>query len=280
MDGAVVAAGAVPYLTALFQNAAGELWADRTRRAEQTLQSAGEASGLPPDEFAALTVQSARTRYLTDAAIQAAADTFWPPGVRALGRALAAGLIQAEDAVIDIPKMVLPAMTEMVASHLQLLDLLVMCRWDNSMAGHGAERIDAPDQAYLAHQKSEWTIRQMNAALPSLEPVLGSLIAALERHGLIEQNDPTAEALTKFSETIRKETNRNNPPGRKVGLGHVQQQPPVLNSIQASQVVPPRSWSPTELGKQVLGYYELAAEADNRSSPSQEVRRSSSPDPD
>src|SRR5689334_8336742 len=100
MDGAVVAAGAVPYLTALFQNAAGELWADRTRRVEQTLQSAGQASGLPPDEFAALTVQSARTRFLTDAAIQAAADTFWPPGVCALGRALAAGLIQAEDAVI------------------------------------------------------------------------------------------------------------------------------------------------------------------------------------
>lgn len=88
-------------------------------------------------------------------AIQAAADTSWPPGVRALGKALAAGLVQADDATIDIPTMILPAMTQMVASHLQLLDLMVMCRWDNSVAGRGAQRIDAPDTAHLAHIKSE-----------------------------------------------------------------------------------------------------------------------------
>ena len=87
------------------------------------------------------------------------------------------------------------------------------------------------------------------------------MIGALQRHGLIEQNDSTAEALTKFSETLRDETNRRNPPGRKVGFGHVQQPPPLINSIQAQQVAPPRSWSPTDLGKQVLGYYELAAES-------------------
>jgi hypothetical protein len=100
----------------------------------------------------------------------------------------------------------------------------------------------------------------MKAALPSLEPVLGSVIGTLERHGLIEQNDSTAEALIKFSQAIRDETNRKNPPGRKIGLGHMQQQPPVLNFIQAQQVAPLQTWSPTDLGKQVLGYYELAGE--------------------
>ena len=275
--GAALGAAAAPYLTALIQRSVDELRADRSCRAEQMLQSAGEATGLPPDQLSELASRSPRTRFLTDAAIRAAADTFWPPGVRALGRALAAGLIQAEDAVIDIPKMVLPAMTEMVASHLQLLDLLVMCRWDGSMAGHGAQRIDTPGTAYLAHTKGEWTARQMKAALPSLEPVLGSLIGALERHGLIEQNDSTPEALTKFSELIRKETNRNSPPGRQVGLGHVQQQPPVLNPIQAKQVAPPLSWSPTDLGEQVLGYYELAAETGNEISQPQAASQTNAP---
>jgi hypothetical protein len=265
--GAAIGAAAAPYLAALIEKSADELQADRTSRAEEMLRAAGDAAGLSPDQFAEQVSRSPRTRFLTAAAIQAAADTFWPPSVRALGRALAEGLVQAEDTAIDIPKMILPAMTQMVAPHLQLLDLMVMCRWDNSMAGRGAQRIDAPATAHLAHIKSEWTARQMKAALTPLEPVLQSVIGTLERHGLIEQNDSTPEALTKFSQAIRDETARKNPPGRKVGLGHIQQQPPVLNPIQAQRVAPPPSWSPTDLGKQVLGYYELAAEAGELISP-------------
>jgi hypothetical protein len=60
--------------------------------------------------------------------------------------------------------------------------------------------------------------------------------------------------------TSFREDQRRYLPGRKVGLGHVQQ-PPVINSIQARRIAPPPSWSPTALGEQVLGYYELAAEA-------------------
>ncbi len=278
VGGAVMGAAAVPYLTALFQRSADELRTDQTSRVEEMLQTAGEAAGLPPDQFAERAGRSPRTRFLANAAIQAAADTFWPPGVRALGRALAAGLVQAEDATIDIPKMVLPAMTEMVASHLQLLDLMVMCRWNGSVGARGgAERIDTPATGYLAHAKSEWTAGHMKTALPSLEPVLGSLIGAMERHGLIQQNDYTAKALTKFSEVFQKETNRTNPPGRKVGLGQVQQQPPVINSMQAGQIAPPPAWSPTALGEQVLGYYELAAEADNQILPPQAGGQPSSP---
>jgi hypothetical protein len=68
--------------------------------------------------------------------------------VHALGRALAAGLVQAEDAMIDIPKMVLPAMTEMVAPHRQLLNLMIMSRWDRSP---GPPR---PDRAERLHRGS------------------------------------------------------------------------------------------------------------------------------
>jgi hypothetical protein len=246
--GAAIGGAAAPFLIALFQKAADELWADRTGRAEEMLRSAGEAAGMDPHQFADQARQSPRTRFLSESAIQAAADTYWPPGVRALGRALAAGLIQAEDAIIDIPKMVLPAMTEMVAPHVQLLDLLVMCRWDGSLQREGVRgprRIDSPHDEYLAHIKSEWTAGQMSAAAPSLAPVLGSVIGALERHGLIKQNDSTAEALTKYSKAIQRRPAKSRS---------------VINSIEAERIAPPPSWSPTALGEQVLGYYELAAE--------------------
>jgi hypothetical protein len=248
--GAAIGGAAAPFLVALFQKSANELWADRAGRAAEALRSAGEAAGLDPDQLAERASQSARTRFLSDAAIQAAADTYWPPGVRALGRALAAGLIQAEDTIIDIPKMVLPAMTDMVAPHVQLLDLLVMCRWDGALLREGpvgVRRIDAPGNEHLAHIKSKWTAGQMTAALPSLAPVLGSVIGVLDRHGLIEQNDSTAEALTKYSAEVRR---------RDVG-----RQPRAISSLDATRITPLPSWSPTALGEQVLGYYELAAAA-------------------
>ena len=106
--GAAIGAGAGPFLAALFGKVADELFADRTARAEEALRSAGEAAGLTPEQLAERAGQSQRTRFLSEAAIQAAADTYWPPGVCALGKALAAGLIQADDAMIDIPKMVFP----------------------------------------------------------------------------------------------------------------------------------------------------------------------------
>lgn len=257
--GAAIAGAAAPYLAAFFQWTLNALRAaDRAGRIGEMLQSAGEERGLPAEQLAELASRSPRTRFMTEAAIQAAADTYWPGGVRAIGKALAAGYIQAEDSLIDIPKMVLPAMTEMIASHVQVLDLLVMCRWDRMVTRRGVLRIDVPANAHLARIKSDWTAQEMKAALPSLGPVLGSVIGTLERYGLIERNDTTAETLAKFSEATRGEAARVNPPGRKVGLGYVQTPPPVLDSITAQQIAPPPSWSPTELGRQVLAYYELA----------------------
>jgi hypothetical protein len=253
--GAMIGGYSVPYLTRWFQMSARELLGDQAGRAEEMLGVAGEASGLGSDEFAERTSHSLRARFLTDAAIRAAADTLWPVGVRALGRALADGLIQADAAVVDIPKMVLPAMCEMCAPHVRLLDLLVMCRWDRLVTERGALRVDPTD-----NEHSEWTVLEMKAALPSLEPVLGSVLATLERYGLIEQNDSTAEALAKFSEALRTESDRNNP-AASMGLGNIRQYSPVIDSTLAQQIAPEPNWSPTALGEQVLGYYDLAADA-------------------
>jgi len=104
----------------------------------------------------------------------------------------------------------------------------------------------------------------MKAALPSLEPILGSVIGALDRYGLVERNESTAEALTKYSEAMRRETSRQRSSGIRTGISNVRQpSPPALNPMQASRVVPAPTWSPTELGKQVLAFYELAGLTDN-----------------
>jgi hypothetical protein len=258
MGGMVAGAAGAPYLAWFMRRSLGELFGDRVCREEEALRTAGESSGLPPDEFSELAGRTERTRFLTDSAIRAAADADWPPSVRAIGRALADGLIHADDTIIDILKLVLPAMTEMTASQVQLLDVMIMSRpqWDGRVTR--AERIE--DRPWLAETKTTWSAREITAVLPNLEPVLLALIAGLERRGLIEQNDVTAEALARYSENFRNETNRTNPPGPRTSQPQrTQFAPPALHPIQAQRLTPPQSWSPTRLGEQVLGYYELAA---------------------
>jgi hypothetical protein len=258
-DGVVVGAASAPLLAELFRRTRDEIIGDRVRRAEEMLQSAAESSGLPPDEFAERAARSERTRFLADAAVKAAAETDWPPSVRAIGRALAGGLIGADDTTIDIPKLVLPAMTEITASQVQVLELMVMSRprWDGSKTH--AERVD--DKSLFRETKNKWSAAEITTVHPNLGPALPALLAGLDRRGLIEPNDNTAEALSKYSQNFRSQANRT-PPGALRGAARAQNSPPTLTSAAASRIAGVRTWSPTRLGEQVLGYYELAARPD------------------
>jgi hypothetical protein len=257
VEGAATGAFAVPYLTAFLQNSAGQILGDRIRRVDAMLESAAQAAGLPPYDFAAKASRSERTRFLTEAAMKAAADTDWPPSVRAIGRALNAGLIESDDALIDIPKMVLPAMTNMTASHVQLLDLLVMCRWNWSASGPRFERID--EKPGLERTKSEWSEAEIVGALPALKPVLGALMGGLVRYDLVRSNDSTSEALAKYSQAYKTEADRTN---SRLGRARETFRSPRLGAMEVDRIVGETTWSPTALGKQVLGYYDLAGQAD------------------
>lgn len=92
---------------------------------------AREAGG-EPEELDALIRTSERTRLQAGIAISAATRTGWPAKVRALGRALASGLLAEDDAQIDSEMLILAAMADIEAPHLSLLELLadrVPPRW-------------------------------------------------------------------------------------------------------------------------------------------------------
>jgi len=244
--GAIVAAAATPYTEEFLRMALAEFKPDVQQRVAQMLGASAEASDRDPDELADLISSSERTRLLTTTAMFAAAGTAWPPKVYALGRALADGLFAADDTEINLADLVIPAMTDMERPHLSLLELLV--RWipvetvGSPIMLRAAEdlRLDSGGgTSYIGGRT--WTAHQIGQARPTLRPALTSLIGTLQRHGLADQNDDTPSVLTKFYDEMSRETS-------------------TISKASMSRLTPPSSWSPTELGERVLGYYHLAAE--------------------
>lgn len=149
----MVANAATPYLAVVFQKLVSPLWADRSRRAEKMLETAAESASLTAEQLAECAGQPEETRYLTDKAIQAAADTIWPEGIRAIGRAYAAGLLAKDKPVLDIRLRVLGIMQDLDELHVRLLDLLV--RYQPKYEWDGAEYVAVPYRLAAPHEDSD-----------------------------------------------------------------------------------------------------------------------------
>lgn len=89
-----------------------------------------------------------------------------------------------------------------------------------------------------------------------LRPVMSSLLGTLQRHGLAVQNDNVTEAIQKYSQKLEQETARRIPrPNRSnAGLSPV----PRVSPTAVKNMTPAPSWSPTELGEQVLSRFREA----------------------
>lgn len=247
--GAIAGAAAGPYLQDLASKAWDEFRTDSQRRQADMLRSAAEAAEAGPEELAGLIGKSEQTRLLTATAMAGASRTAWPPQVAALGRALADGLIAADTAQPNIADLVLPAMAEMERLHVSLLELLV--RWvPETVAGRPVRtqvyrdsRTHAGDE-WRADQRI-WSARLIGEVRPPLLPVLTGLIGTLQRHGLAVQHDDTASVLANYS--------------KQFDLAATGMSAALSEAVLKHNITPPPSWSPTELGERVLGYYRLAA---------------------
>jgi hypothetical protein len=213
--GAAIGAGAVPYLTALLQRAGSECINDRIRRVETMAEEAGKGTTLPPDQLADLAGRSERTRHLSEAAIQAAADSFWPPTVRAIGRVYAAGLLASDEADVDLRQRALAAMTDLNRLDVILLDLLVRYEppmvydADTPAVPHILEScqprfLDGGEPRKWVVGQRTWTAAQIAFARPQLQPDLVGAIATLVRHGLAAPNDNAPKALKQLNEDLMK----------------------------------------------------------------------------
>lgn len=267
--GAVVSNTGTPFLAAVFRKAVRPFWEDRPRRAEKMLETAAETAGLTREQLADRAAESEQSRFLTDKAIQAAADTIWPEGVRAIGRAYAAGLLAKDKPVVDVRLRVLGIMTGLDELHVRLLDLLV--RYEPELRHEGLVAVpqrfpsyvnrygggDRPDNPKdWSAGRREWTIRQISAVMPETEQVLASLLGELRENGLAWDNDTAPDAMQRLSDDLAKQVNRQ---AGQIQRGR-QTEPITLQQTTIRAAEP--TWSPTELGEKILGFYAEAGVED------------------
>jgi hypothetical protein len=272
--GAVVGGAAAPYLAAVFQKVVAPLWADRRRRAEKMMETAAETAGLTLEELADRAAESEQTRFLTDKAVQAAADTIWPEGIRAIGRAYAAGLLAKDKPVLDIRLRVLGIMQDLDEMHVRLLDLLV--KYEPEYRHDGLKAIPQRFPSYVNRQgggdrpdnpkvwsvgRRVWATRAISIAIPEMEQVLPSLLGELRESGLAQENDNAPQGIEQLGKKVLEQLNRQ---AGQVRSGQ-RTQPIVLSSVMPnmSQLSEP-TWSPTALGEKILGFYAEAGTEDSQ----------------
>jgi len=248
----------------LVEKALVELRLETRRRAAQMLEAAADDVGCDAERLDQMIGASEQTRLMTGLAIAAAERAPWPPQVVALGRVLADGLIADGDAV-DVAQYALDAMSEMGRLHVRLLDLLVRYQpdWDgrgfravlHRAPSYVPRTLAAPPDAKLIWSVGQrvWKAEMIPVVRPELAEVLAGLAGTLIRHGLAEQTDRTREAMEQLGREFQVQLNEARRAGG-VGLGSPN--PPSIRRIE-------RTWSPTELGEKVLGYY-LEAGASNQ----------------
>lgn len=248
-----MAAGLLPYGAEFFGKILAEFGEDAQRRAREMMTSAADAMECEPHDLTEKAMESEQTRLFTTTATFGAAQTTWPPKVRALGRVLADGLI-AEDDKIETAGMALSAMTEMERPHVSLLELLtchvpvfVEDKWTSTPYHQDSLResgIGQPDGR-------AWQSRAILAIQPNLAPVFRGVIETLVRHGLVFERDRTTEAFRRYSTSLN---------GYMRRLAQRAQHGGTVLPDSPGGPDAPSLWSPTQFGEQVIGYYREAGE--------------------
>jgi hypothetical protein len=249
--GAIAGAALGPLLEPFAQHVWNELHSDAQRRQGEALAAAAEDMGGDPQELERLVLASDGSRLQAGIALSAAARTTWPPKVRALGRALAAGLMATDDARIDTEPLVMAALADVEFPQASLLELLT-CHWPRFTreGGFTAEPFSAPARdasAPWAAGQRIWLERDIGLARPTLRAVLPSLLGTLQRHGLATQSDNPGDPLGRTGRALQQRFISDLADRRRTGAGDPA---PGLGAIEA--YAPAGSWMPTELGEEVL----------------------------
>jgi hypothetical protein len=251
--GAVVGAALGPVLEPWAVRIWEELSADGRRRAEEALAAACEALGCGPDELGERIVASERTRLQAGITITAATRTVWPAKVRVLGRALASGLLAEDDATIETESRILAAMADIEAPELSLLELLGC--WIPSRTRDGEPMMQSrSSDGVLIFPPQSWAEVNVCQFRPNISALFASLIGILQRHGLVSQDDNTAEALARLSRAIRELSARD----QRLNRSRPNPVTTPFTAEHARSLAPAQSWSVTGLGELVLRRYREA----------------------
>jgi hypothetical protein len=150
-----------PLATAIMTAAVQRLGRRRTEHAADTLMDAADAAGLPLGEFMDAAGSDDRRHELFARSMRIAQDTALRDKRRALGHALAAG-VMGDDARIDEEMLFMRAIDDLDEMHIRLLGRM--------------DSLPSPPK---------WTPSSIVSADPGLAAGVGALLGALELHGMI-----------------------------------------------------------------------------------------------
>ena len=128
--------------------------------------------------------------------------------------------------------------------------------------------LDVPDYSRNRSDDGSWQVRDRKwssrliaFARPNLAPVAPSLLGTLQRHGLVVQNDNTAEAIERYARAFEDRFGAQIGQQGRAGATRLSGPPRVPNP---AGLVPEPTWSPTELGEQVyLRFRDAGTALDN-----------------
>ena len=236
------------------------VWAELSARARQRQTDVlfwAIQNGVPVEEMEERINASERTQLLTGFALNAATRTAWEDKLRTLGRSLASGLLAEDNATVDTEQMIISAVTDIEGPQLAMLELLV--RWVPSRTAEGPSiegPLDVPAYSQNGSLDGHWRVYERKwsggriaFARPNLGPIAPSLLGTLQRHGLVAQNDNATKAIENYTREFEKQLARQMGQQTRAGASRLSGAPRVGH---VERLVPPLTWSPTELGEQVF----------------------------
>jgi hypothetical protein len=250
--GVVAGAALGPLLEPFAARVLDELGSTAKGRAGRMLAVAQMAVGGDRAEMERLVLASDESLLQAGIAVQAAARTTWEPKVVAIGRALAAGLLSADDARIDPQPLIMAALADIEMPHASLLELLV-CRWPLTKGGEIVADPLPPRDPEVSWRLGlrVWEVAEITEARPSLRPVLPGLLGTLQRHGLAARGENPADPMGRTAKSMQQRFVADRLMWGVPGLpsdGEYHGSDAWAIDLQASTL----TWQPTELGEEVL----------------------------
>jgi hypothetical protein len=161
-QGALAGAAVEPVLELIVS----ETLTRRRERGQRVLAVASSAAGMPPEELLQRILRDERLLDLAAAVVAAASQTMVDAKIRTLGRALAAGALASDDAIVDEQRFLVDTLADLEAPHVRVLHQLSI-----EHDGYGSPR--SPQGGPRAYG---WSTGDLAAHLPGMALVLRPLL--------------------------------------------------------------------------------------------------------
>jgi hypothetical protein len=217
-----------------------ELAADSRAASARVLDEASAHAGIDVEELTDAIVKNEQSRLLAGLALSSGSRTRNKAKIRALGRALAEGVLAEDDAKLDQEQLIIRALDDMEAPHIAVLDLLVRF----VPFGPEPRLYSEMDPTDSGAPKRRWRPFQLGAARPGLQEGIIGLLGTLQRHGLAREDQNIQQTLEAYTRSIQRQHEHPDPPGFRRGG----------QTLPGDFGAASPEWVATSLGERVLEY--------------------------